>query len=170
MSQTRTDDKTHQEQIEKLNELIHDIEFAMLVTAETDGTLRSRPMATQKREFAGELWFFTKASAPKVDEVEHDHHINVAYAAPAKQRYVSISGTAKVVRDRAKIEELWTPDLKAYFPDGVDDPDIALLHIRPSQAEYWDAPSSSIVYFAGMAKAVLQGETYRPGENEKIDL
>lgn len=161
---------THREQIEKLNELIKDIKFAMLVTAEADGTLRSRPMATQAQEFNGDLWFFTKESAPKVDEVERDRHVNVAYAAPDKQVYVSVSGIAKVVRDRAKIEQLWTPELKAWFPEGKEDPDIALLHINATQAEYWDSTSSAVAHLFGLVKATATGTTYQPGENEKVSL
>ena len=51
--------------IKKLAGMIREIDFAMLTTAEADGTLRSRPMSTQRREFDGDLWFFTRASAPK---------------------------------------------------------------------------------------------------------
>lgn len=158
------------EGVSKLAELIKDIEFAMLTTVEEDGSLRSRPMATQEAEFDGNLWFFTRASTPKVGEVEREQHVNVAYAAPDAQRYVSVSGRARVVRDRAKLEELWTPVLKAWFPEGLDDPDIALLKVTVDHAEYWDAPSSKVAHAIGLIKAVATGQTYRPGENEKLDL
>ena len=158
------------EGVRKLGELIRNIEFAMLTTVDADGHLRSRPMATQKAEFDGDLWFFTHASAPKVEEIEREHNVNVSYAKPEQQRYVSVSGKARVVRDRAKIDELWSPELKAWFPAGTDDPDIALLQVRVEQAEYWDTPSSKMVHLAGFLKAVATGQTYQPGENEKLDL
>jgi len=161
---------TQKEKLEKLNELIKDINFAMLTTAEADGTLRSRPMATQKAEFDGDLWFFTKADAPKVDEIEHEHNVCVSYASPEKQHYVSMSGKAQTIRDRAKIEELWTPELTAWFPKGLDDPNIALLKVNVSQAEYWDSPNSTVVYLIGLAKAAVTGESYNPGDNEKVQL
>jgi general stress protein 26 len=159
-----------EESIKKLRELIKDIEFAMLATVEEDGTLRSRPMATQKVEFDGDLWFFTRASAPKVDEVEREHNVNVSYASPEKQRYVSVSGRANVVRDRKKIEELWSPELKAWFPKGLEDPDIALLKVSVERAEYWDSPSSTMAHLIGFVKAIATGTTYQPGENEKLNL
>ncbi len=161
---------TREENLKKLNELIEDIEFAMLTTVEEDGSLRSRPMGTQKAEFNGTLWFFTKADSPKVDEVEREHHVCVAYSKPEKQHYVSMSGTAWLVRDREKIEELWTPELKAWFPDGLEDPQIALLKINVEKAEYWDSPNSVVVHLIGMAKAAVTGESYKPGENEKVNL
>ena len=91
------------ENIKKLRELIEQIQFAMLTTVEDDGTLRSRPMATQQTEFDGDLWFFTNASAPKVDEVQQNQKVNVSYAEPKDQKYVSVSGTAELVRDRQKM-------------------------------------------------------------------
>ncbi|MDQ3686664.1 MAG: pyridoxamine 5'-phosphate oxidase family protein [Acidobacteriota bacterium] len=164
---TQTD---HSESIKKLGEMIKDIEFAMLTTAEPDGTLRSRPMATQKFEFGGDLWFFTRASSPKVDEIEQEHNVNVSYAAPDKQKYVSVSGRARLVRDKNKIKELWSPVLKAWFPKGLDDPDLALLKVAVEQAEYWDSPSSTVAQLVGFVKAVTTGTTYQPGENEKLNL
>jgi general stress protein 26 len=158
------------EQVEKLAELIKDIGYAMLTTVLPDGTLRSRPMATQKAPFDGTLWFFTDADSAKVHEVEGDGHVNVAYADPSHNRWVSVAGTARVVRDKAKVKELWTPPLKAWFPKGPDDPNIALLRVDVSGAEYWDAPSSKMVQLVGFVKAAVTGKRYEPGENEKIDL
>lgn len=165
-----TNQADHNENIRKLGEMIKEIKFAMLTTAEPDGTLRSRPMATQATEFNGELWFFTAASAPKVDEIEQDHHVNLSYAAPDKNLYVSVSGKARMVRDKQKAEELWNPAYKAWFPKGLDDPDLALLKVSATQAEYWDSSSSAVVHLVGFVKALATGARYHPGENEKIDL
>lgn len=165
-----TNQADHNENIRKLGEMIKEIKFAMLTTAEPDGTLRSRPMATQATEFNGELWFFTAASAPKVDEIEQDHHVNLSYAAPDKNLYVSVSGKARMVRDKQKAEELWNPAYKAWFPKGLDDPDLALLKVSVTQAEYWDSSSSAVVHLVGFVKALATGERYHAGENEKIDL
>jgi general stress protein 26 len=93
---SRTADRA--EAIKRLNELIRGVEVAMLTTAEADGTLRSRPMMMQQVEFDGDLWFFTRASAAKVDEIQHNHHVNVSYAAPDSNRYVSVSGMAEIGR------------------------------------------------------------------------
>ena len=156
--------------VAKLGALIKKVKFAMLTTLDEDGTLRSRPMATQAAEFDGTLWFFTRANAPKVGEVEKEHQVNVAYAEPDDQTYVSVSGRANLVRDKAKAEELWNPALKAWFPKGLDDPDLALLKVEVDKAEYWDTPGSAVVHALGFVKATLTGKAYQPGENEKITL
>jgi general stress protein 26 len=158
------------EQIKKLAGMIKDIDFAMLTTVAEDGTLHSRPMSTQRVEFDGDLWFFTRASAHKVEEIEREHQVNVSYAKPEDQRYISVSGRAVVVRDRAKIEELWSPVLKAWFPEGPEDPDLALLKVSAARAEYWDSPASAVAHAVSFVKAVVTGTPTNPGENEKIEL
>lgn len=156
--------------IKKLSELIMDVDFAMLTTAESDGTLRSRPMSTQQVEFDGDLWFFTYASTAKVQEMQRDENVNVSYAKPEDQLFISVSGTARLVRDRAKMKELWNPILKAWFPKGLDEPDLALIKVDVEQAEYWDSPNSTMVQLAGFVKSLVTGRPIEGGENEKIDL
>lgn len=157
------------EQIEKLRELIKDIDIAMLTTVDADGNLRSRPMGTQKVEFDGDLWFFTSADTAKVDEIEREHQVNVSYAAPSKHRYVSVSGTARLLNDRAKMKELWSPIYKAFFPEGLDDPKLRLLKIQVHKAEYWDSPSGLIPTIIAFAQT-LTGKEAEFGENEKLRL
>ena len=74
------------------------------------------------------------------------------------------------MRDRAKIEELWKPQLRAWFPDGVDTPDIALLKLTAERAEYWDGSQSLVAHAVSLASSLVKGEPARPGENEKLDL
>jgi general stress protein 26 len=167
MATKKTDKK---EPIVHLGELIHGIKVAMMTTVEEDGTPRSRPMWTHDRDFDGELWFFTREHSPKVDEVERDSHVGLSYADTARDRYVSVSGVARLVRDKEKARELWNPTLKAWFPQGLDDPELVLLCVTVSKAEFWDTPNKRMVQLVGFVKGVLTGEPYRPGENEKVNL
>jgi general stress protein 26 len=156
--------------MKRLGELIKDIEFAMLTTEDDDGTLRSRPMGTVQSEFDGTLYYFTYGTSHKVLEVKQHHQVNLSYARPDKQQYVSLSGTASLSRDRQKMEELWNPALKAWFPKGLDEPDIALLRVEVTKAEYWDSPPSGVVHAIGLLKAVVTGEKYKGGEDKQLDL
>lgn len=139
--------KTDDDNIARLNKLIKGIEVAMLTTCETDGTLHSRPMATQKTDFDGDLWFFTRAGSHKVEEIEREHHVNVSYVEPSNQRYISVSGLARLARDRSRIDELWDPAYSTWFPEGKDDADLALLRVTVQHAEYWEGPSSKVINF-----------------------
>ena len=160
---------TRQEAIKKLNDLIEEIDFAMLTTID-GGVLRSRPMSTQEFEFDGDLWFFTSSKTHKIEEIEKDNRVNVSYAAPESNTYVSVSGTAEVVKDQEKIDEYWSDILKAWFPEGKNAPDLVLLKVNVEQAEYWDSSSSTVVQVAGFLKALATGESADGGENEKINL
>jgi general stress protein 26 len=154
----------------KLYELIKDVRVAMMTTVESDGTLRSRPMYSQSVDESGDLWFFTQVDTSKVTEISRDNQINLGYSHPGKEDYVSVSGTAEIVRDKAKIEEKWSEALKAWFPEGTDDPRIALLRVHPEKGEYWDSPSATVAKVYGYAKALLTGEEAKPGDHKKVDL
>jgi general stress protein 26 len=157
-----------QQHLEKLDELIKNIRIAMLTTLEEDGSLRSRPMAAPQMAFQGELWFFTLADAPSMVESQHHHQVNVSFADVEHQDYVSISGTASLVRDRQKMEELWSPWFSVWFPQGLKDPNLALLKVDVEKAEYWDAPSSTMVHLYGVVKAALTGKGTHAGEHAKL--
>jgi general stress protein 26 len=155
----------------KLWDLIKDIQFAMMTTVDDDsGVLRSRPMAINQDRFDGQLWFFTYASSHKVLEVRQHQAVNVSFAEPEDQHYVSISGTAELVRDKAKAKELWKEPLRTWFPKGLDDPDLALLKVTVEQAEYWDSPSSTVVHAVGYVKSLVTGEPPKMGENKKLNF
>ena len=153
----------------KLWDMIKTVEIAMMVT-EDEGLLRSRPMAMSQKEFDGTLWFFTRASSHKVAEVQAEQRVNLAYSHPGKQDYVSVSGNAALVRDRAAIDEHWAESVRTWFPKGKDDPDIALLKVTVQQAEYWDAPSSTMLHAYGYLKAVATGESPQPGGHGTVNL
>lgn len=164
------EEKSRAEALKRLGELIKGIKFAMLTTVEQDGTLRSRPMTTQQAEFDGDLWFFTEADAPKVDDVQQERKVSVTYAAPDDMRYVSLSGTATLVRDVPKQRELWSEANKIWFPDGPEDPNVALLKVQVNKGEYWESGSTKVGRLFDFARALVTGDESKVGENEKLDL
>jgi len=156
--------------IEQVADLIRGIRVAMLTSVDADGELHSRPMATQDLDFDGTLWFFTAADSEKADELGRDARVAVSYADERVSRYVSLSGAARVVRDREKMRALWKPLLKAWFPKGLEDPELALLEVTITGGEYWDAPSSRLVRLAGMVKGALTGSGMPAGEHGHVDV
>ena len=96
--------------------------------------------------------------------------VKLSFADPDNQRYVSVSGTAQLIRDQKKIEELWKPEFKIWFPEGKDDPEIALLRVNLEKAEYWDSPSSTIGYALSFVSSLVTGKQPDMGENKKLEL
>ena len=164
-SQTQSGD------LEKLRDMIKEIDFCMLTTMDEQGDPHSRPMSSNGDiDPNGNLWFFTGLSSHKVAEVDRAPKVNVSFADPENQRYVSVTGTAELVRDRQKIDELWRPEFKMWFSQGKDDPEVALLRVSLEKGEYWDSPSSSIGYALRFVSSLVTGKQPEFGENKKVDL
>jgi len=155
---------------EKVWDLIKDISIALMVTQGSDGRMLARPMGTQEKDSQNRLWFFTDKNSPKVAQIKSNNNILLSYAEPSENRFVSIYGTAHIVEDQAKINELWTKAVEIWFPKGKTDPNIALICVQPESAEYWDAPSSAFVYAYGYVKSKLTGEPPDGGENQAVRL
>ena len=153
--------------VSKLVDKIKDIRIAMMTTIENGNELHSRPMYTNTPDADGTLWFFTEQDSSKVSEVQQDRHINLGYSKPDDNLYVAITGTAKMVTDRAKIKELWSEGLRGWFPKGSDDPNIALLHVTIDRGEFWDTPNATLLRAYAYAKAVITGERDQPGPDRQ---
>lgn len=144
----------------KLWDMIKDIRFGMLTVRGADGRLYARPMTTQNGEAdrGGVIWFFMSRSGQPVADLTASSDVNVAYADPDSDAYVSVSGAARVVEDPVKKKELWSTAAKAWFPGGVDDPDLALVAVLVAEAEYWDVKANKAVQIFKLAKAAVTGE------------
>lgn len=161
----------HKDNLQKLRDMVKDIDFCMLTTIDENGDLHSRPMSCNGDiDPDGDIWFFTGASSHKVNEIERLPKVNVSFADPDNQHYVSVTGTAQIVRDQQKIEELWRPEFRMWFPEGKDDPEIALLKVKLEKAEYWDSPSSTIGFALDFVSALVTGKQPNSGENEKLNF
>lgn len=151
--------KTETNDVERFSQLIKDIKFAMLATVNSDdGSLCSRPMTLQQAQFDGTLWFFAGRTTRPVMDILDQPRVNLAFSEPKNNSYISASGQAEVVQDRAKAEELWNPIYKAWFPKGLEDPDLCLIKVMVESADYWESPSSPVVQLVGFAKAILTGK------------
>ena len=153
--------------VDRVWELMNKIGFAMLVTSDGD-KLRARPMSACLKRDENAIYFLTDARHHKDDEIARDPSVNLAFADAGSQKYVSLTGTAVVGNDRAKIKELFSTPAKAWW-DSADDPNIRILKITPEDAEYWDAPGSVISY-AKMAAAAMTGTRPEIGDNSKVAM
>lgn len=153
--------------------LIKDIRFGMLTHRTSTGMLHSHPLTTQNRKVdeSAELYFFISKAGELYERLLTDGEVNVSYADPGEDSYVSLSGQARFLDDMAQKEALWSPASKAWFPGGVTDPDLALLVVRIRHAEYWDVNESKMVQLLKMAKAAVSGEQPRHmGEHRELTL
>ena len=161
--------------LDELYDLIEGIEIAMFTTRRPDGHLVSRPMATQERVSGTDLWFVTDVSSNKLDELETDPHVNLAYYNLKSREWVSVAGIASITQDRNLIKELYKPDWKAWFGDeggdrngGPDDPRLALILVEAHSVEYLKVDKPKPVVLFELAKGWLTGEQVEPGEIHEL--
>ena len=152
----------------RLRKLLKDFRVAMLTTVTPDGVLRSRPMATVRMEGDGDIWFLTKVVTPKVNEVVEHDRVNVSYASDEDGRYVSLSGTARLVRDSQRVLELWRPRHKKWLPEGKRDPDLAAVQVHIDRAEYWDKRTADMVALSPPAREAAAPTENEPGAASRI--
>ena len=157
--------KTNQEELEKLRELIKDVDTAMLTTQTSEGLI-SRPMKTQEVEFDGDLWFFTKKETDKYKEVLERPEVNVAYAGKS---YVSIRGRAEIVNDINKKKEFWNAAYEKLLETSVDDPNVILIKVKAEAAEYWETGNLT-KNIVNLYKKLTKNESDTKNINETIEL
>lgn len=157
------------ENLNKLKTLIKNISIAMLSSIK-DGHIHSRPMATSEIDKDGTIWFFTKDNSGKIEEIEKNNSVTLNYTNMATNTYVTIIGKVELAGDKNKIEELWNPLLKAWFPKGAGDPEIGLLKFTPLNVEYWDGSSSKMVVLVNMIKSAITGKGYDTGGHDSFTL
>jgi general stress protein 26 len=139
----------------KLDELLQGVRIAMLTTVASDGSLHARPMALQRTAADDEgLWFITGLDSEKARESQADEHVNVSIA-KGDDRWLSITGTARIVRDRAQLEEFWSPFVEAWFPNGPSDPNVGLMRVQPHTVEYWESNSPRPVRMLQMLRSAI---------------
>lgn len=156
---------------DQLRALMKGIDIAMFTTYGEDGYPVSRPLSTQEAEFDGKvLWFFVRKDTPKVREIGRNPRVNVAYASKDDNVYLSVAGTARTVDDQAKIDELWSDALKAYFKRGRTDPNLVLIEVTVHSVQYWDGPSTGIGRMIAFVAARLGADESIMGENRLLRL
>lgn len=145
-----------------LFEMIADIETAMFTTRKGNGQLVSRPMAVQQRASGADIWFVTYQGADKLKEIEKDRNVCLTFYKDRTREWISISGKAKISRDRAKIHELYKPDWRAWFAgDGSvnagtkDDPRMVLVGVDITTAMFMEVNEPMPVVAFKIAKGIL---------------
>lgn len=153
--------------VERVWELMEKISICMLTT--WDGSnLHGRPMDARVRRKENTIYFLTDVRHHKDDEIARYPKLALAFADTGGQKYASVSGEATVSNDRALIRELWEPTAKAWW-DTADNPNIRVLKVTPTEAQYWDGPGT-VVSMVKMMVAAATGTRPDLGENRKVAM
>jgi general stress protein 26 len=162
-------------ELDRLYDLIEELETAMLTTRRADGNLVSRAMANQAKAPGADLWFVTLEDAPKLREIEQDPHVNLAYYKDRTREWISVSGLAKVSRDRQTIAQLWRKDWQVWFPKEGDprhgtaeDPRMVLIGVDVQSAVFLEVNKPRPVVLFELVKGLVTGSTPELGQMHEV--
>ena len=156
------------EAIEKMKELIRHNAVCMFTSNIEEVPLQTRPMTTQEIDEEGNFWFFSARSSHKNDEVRSDARVQLLFANTSESEYLTVYGTAAIVDDRKKIQDMWSPMVKAWFQGGKDDAELTLLKVKPESAYYWEPKQNKMVTLFKMALSAVTGKQMEIGQEGKI--
>lgn len=158
------------EAIKKLKQIAEDTNICQFVSNLTHLPLDARPMATQKVDEQGNIWFLSGASSHKNQHIQSDPRVQLLYANNKGYEYLSVFGKASITKDRQIIEEMWTDMAKAWFKGGKDDPDLTVIKVTPEDAYYWDTKSNKLVSLVKIMASAVSGAQSDNGVEGKLDV
>ena len=165
----KTENLFSQQAIEQIKKICDDVRTTMFCTNLGARPFSSTPMATQRVEDDGSIWFFSAKNSDRNADLKREPEAQLIWSSDDSQEYLSLYGEAHVLYDRQKAEELWDPMVKVWFQEGPTDPNLSLIHFRPTSGYYWDTQHGKLVSFAKMAASVVVGKTMDDGVQGKIE-
>lgn len=164
-------DLINTEAIEKLKELVADINICLFCTnLKTDDGSTCRPMTAIKVCEQGNLWFFSEKNSDKNKEIKVNKNAQLFFSSPSKGSYLVVNGDAEIILDKTKIEELWTPVAKIWFKEGKDDPNISIIKVKPTNCYYWDTDGNRMINFLKMVASVATGKNLITGKEGALTV
>jgi general stress protein 26 len=151
--------------IAKVRKLLPSFRAAIFVTGVASGKeLHSRPLALQGDPaiFGGSLWFFADDRSPKIHELAVDTTVTLFFQNDSDNRYLQLDGRASLSKDKVKMRELYTPILKTWFPEGLDDAHLTLIRFDATRGTYWESPGGVLQFAAAFATSIVTG---KPGKS-----
>lgn len=154
---------------EVLWDLIKDIRFCMLSHHHADGSLHSHPLTTQNKALdeAATLYFLVSKSTELGQRLRQDGNVNLSYANPRDDTWVSITGSAMVVEDVQQQKDLFDAMDKAWF-NGPQDPDLELVTVHVAEAEYWNVKENRLLQMLRLGQAAATGRRPQVGEHAEL--
>ncbi len=161
---------TDREAIEKLQKLAKDIDICMFCTQLDNLPIETRPMSTNSVDEEGNIWFISSKLSEKNIEIKENIKVQLVYSKPSDAHFLTVTGSAQIVTDKYKIDELWDNIAKAWFPEGKDDPNVSLIKVIPQEVYYWDTKHGKMVSLLKIGAAMVSGKVMDDGVEGSIKV
>lgn len=159
-----------QDAIKKLQDLTEEIKVCMFCTYTKEQQMECAPMTTQKTDVSGNIWFISDQNSDRNRDLLQNKNVDLLYAHPGKESFVSVHGTAEIIYDKQVIKEMWSPLAKAWFKEGKDDPNVSIIKVTPAEGKYWDTKNGKMISFLKMIAAAVGDKTVNAGVEGKLQM
>jgi general stress protein 26 len=159
-----------QDAVKKLQDLTDKIEICMFCTYTKDQQMECTPMTTQKTDDGGNIWFISDKNSDRNHNLLQNKIVDLLYAHPGKESFVSVHGTAEIIYDKKVIEEMWSPMAKAWFKEGKEDPNISIIKVTPTEGKYWDTKNGKMISFLKLIAAAAGDKTVNVGVEGNLKM
>ena len=160
----------HEKAVAKIQDMLGNDNIVMFCCNLDAQPFAATPMSTQKVEDDGTIWFFSTRDSERNRHLSRSPRAQVLFGDSGQYDYISLYGRAEVIVDAARAEELWTPFVKVWFPEGPSDPDLTLIRFRPEEGFYWDTQHNKMIAFAKMVASTLVGKTMDDSVEGRLEL
>ena len=148
------------EAVEKVMQLVEKAGTCFFCTSIKAGQpFATRPMAAQKTDEHGNIYFLSASDSTHNAEIEADPMVQLLFQGSAYDSFLTIYGEATINKDQAKIKELWNPIMKTWFTEGIDDPRITVIQVAATEGYYWDTKHGKLVAFIKQLVGAATGTT-----------
>ncbi len=148
------------EAIERIRKTIKKSATCFFCTAvATGGSSGARPMSVRKVDDNGTLWFLSASDSHTNLEIAQNPAVRLFFQGSEYADFMHLTGIATVTTDKARIKELWDSTLKVWFTEGIDDPRITAIGLKPQGGYYWDNKHGMVVAGAKMLVGAVLGKT-----------
>ncbi|HEY5917128.1 MAG TPA: pyridoxamine 5'-phosphate oxidase family protein [Chryseolinea sp.] len=161
---------SHQEAIDKFKDLVKHESTCLFTTRLTQVPLTTRPMGVQKVCDQGNFWFLSPRDSDKNQEIAADPRVQLFISNTSNYEFLSVYGKATISRDQQKIDEFWNDILKAWFPEGKNDPNISVIKVAPEEGFYWDTKDGKLVSMIKILASAVSGKTLQEGVEGTISV
>jgi general stress protein 26 len=156
---------------EKIKEMAAKAKSCFFCTKQVgENALATRPMAPQKVDEYGNLWFLSADDSYKNEELSENPFVQLFFQGGPHSDFMMLYGTATVSKDKQKINELWEPLIKTWFTGGEDDPRITVIKVTPRDGYYWDTKHGTLVAFAKQIAGAITGQTLDDSIERKLTV
>ncbi len=159
--------------IAKVRKLLPSFRSTMFVTGVASGEeLHSRPLALlgDPSVFGGTLWFFADDRSPKAYELAVDTRVSLFFQNDDDSNYLQLDGMASLSKERSKMRELYTPIVKTWFPEGLDDPHLVLIRFDAARGAFWESPGGAWQMAAAFATSLVTGKPGKSGKSGTLSF